>query len=203
MFNKIFTKKNPLILASKSPQRKKILKMLKINFEIIPSNEPEIIDQNLSPEKVAESLALQKAKAIAKKNPNKYILGIDTLVVSKTGIILGKPKSKKEALKMILEKSENKETIISGIALIKNEKIIVQNEKTIVCFGKISNNNANWLLEQNEWQGRSGGFSVEGRSSIFISGIEGCFWNVVGLPVFRFFKLITDKKNNYNYSTKL
>ncbi len=179
-----FTAKNPLILASKSPQRAEILDRLNIVFEACPSDEEEIFNSNDPLEKIAQDLALLKAKSVLKRYPNSIVLGVDTFVVSSKGKIITKPKNREEAKKILMEKSNSTEKVLSGIVLVSKDKQLVKTEVSKVFFADINPEDAEIILSFNEWQGRSGGFSIEGKTSFYVKGIEGDFWNIVGLPVY-------------------
>ncbi|MCT4591940.1 MAG: Maf family protein [Candidatus Gracilibacteria bacterium] len=175
-----------IVLASKSPQRKEILAKLGFDFEVCPPEQEEVVDYFKTPEEIAKNIALQKALEIQKRYPDRLILAVDTIVVSAAGNILMKPKDKAEARFMILGKSDSVETVVSGIALLKGDEKLVRYEKSHIYFAKITESDADKILTFNEWQGRSGAFSVEGRTSLYIKGIKGCFYNIVGLPVYLF-----------------
>ncbi|MBI5415034.1 septum formation protein Maf [Candidatus Peregrinibacteria bacterium] len=185
-----FSKNSPLILASKSPQRIRILKMLGIPFVSVEHEFEEFLDHELSPEKNVEMLAEGKAQSLVKKYPNSCIVGIDTLVVSESGKILGKPQHKEEAREMFREKSGKKELIISGISIIKDNQKITAHEVSSVEFMEFSEADIEKILELNEWKNKSGGIMIEGKSSMYIESIEGNFWNIVGFPVPTFLELL-------------
>lgn len=179
-----FTQQSPLVLASKSPQRADILNKLHLPFVAVPSNAEEIFNPADKIEKIAQDLALLKAEAIKEKYPKEIILGVDTFVVSETGEIITKPKNREDAREMILKKSNSVEIIISGVALVQGDKKLVKTEISKVNFATITPEDAEIILSFDEWQGRSGGFSIEGKTSFYIKGIEGDYWNIVGLPVY-------------------
>jgi len=189
-FQQIFTAEDPLILASESPQRVEILTMMQIPFCTVKSDFPEILDPALSPVETAGLFAKGKAESVAKNFPNSFVVGVDTLVVSADGEILGKPKDEIEARRMIAQKSGKMETVISGICLVTPTQTIVRHEIAEIHFAVITAEDIEWMLACNEWQGRSGAISVEGRSSAFIERINGNFWNIVGFPIPTFLKML-------------
>ena len=113
-----------LILASSSPRRKKILNMVKLNFDVIPSNIDETYEQNLSPQQIVENLSKKKATTISKKFPKSYVIGADT-VVSIENQILNKPQNQEEAYKMLRILSNKKHMVITGVCLITEKNNIL------------------------------------------------------------------------------
>jgi septum formation protein len=196
-FAQLFPAKKPLILASKSAQRTQILTLLKVNHQVRPSSFEEIIPPELaaSPEKIAKYFAESKALNLQKEFPDDLILGVDTLVVNQHGQVLGKPKTRSEAKQMLLDKSQAVERVISGISLISPKQKLTLSATSLVYFKEISPEEAEVILNWDEWQGRSGGFSVEGRSSLLVKRIEGDFYNIVGLPVFTFGQMLLEIKD--------
>lgn len=183
----------PLILASQSPQRYNILKMLDMPFQVVKSDFSEAVTADhadWSPEEIAKDFALQKALSVQNRFPDNIILGVDTLVVDTEGKILGKPKNIDEAQSMLIGKSQNMETVISGIAVLNAKTRLIDSESTKIFFAKIDKDNLRKILSFNEWQERSGAFSIEGKSMFFIKKIDGDYWNVVGLPVYLFGRML-------------
>ena len=174
-----------LILASGSPQRKRILKMLGIPFRAIPSDIDEHHDGLTRPHAVAKSIALRKALAVAAAHPRDWVLGVDTLVVLASGKICGKPKNRAEAKKVILSYSGRHCDVYSGIALVNlsQKKQWVDLEKSRLIFHKFQPSVAEAYLDLNTWQGSSGSMTIEGAGEKLIKKRVGEYWNIVGLPV--------------------
>lgn len=177
-----------IILASKSPRRKEILENLELDFEIITADTNE--DSQISdPQKLVEELAFRKADAVKNLliSENKYssdlaIIGCDT-VVANGNDILGKPKDRKDAVLMLKSLSGKKHRVISGLAILKGEKTFVSNEVTEVLFDNLSEEEIENYVKTGESDDKAGGYAVQGLASKFIKGINGCYFNVVGLPV--------------------
>lgn len=177
-----------IILASKSPRRKEILENLELDFEIITADTNE--DSQISdPQKLVEELAFRKADAVKNLliSENKYssdlaIIGCDT-VVANGDDILGKPKDRKDAVLMLKSLSGKKHRVISGLAILKGEKTFVSNEVTEVLFDNLSEEEIENYVKTGESDDKAGGYAVQGLASKFIKGINGCYFNVVGLPV--------------------
>ena len=181
------------ILASSSPQRKQILQKLGVDFKVVPSNIDEHHNGLKRPHAIAQYLAFQKAETVAKKYPNEWVLGCDTLVVLSNGEIACKPKNRADAKRTIKLYRDSYCDVYSGLALVNRlsnnslaesrTKKFIQHEKTRLYFRNFSNKNIEEYLNSNEWQNRSGSMTIEGKGGKWVKKIEGDYWNVVGLPV--------------------
>ncbi|MCK5643799.1 MAG: septum formation protein Maf, partial [Gammaproteobacteria bacterium] len=176
---------NQLILASKSPQRKQILKDMGICFQSVPSHVDEHHSGLIRPHAIAKVIALRKAEEIARKYPNEWVLGCDTFVLLSNGKIAVKPKSRADARKTIEFYRNSYCDVYSGLALINKslDKKFVQYDKTRLKFRDFSDEEIEQYLCSGEWKGRSGSMTIEGRGGKWVKKIEGDYWNVVGLPV--------------------
>ena len=178
---------NYLILASKSPQRKNILKDMGIEFKTVPSH----IDETATAKglkayhSIAKRIALKKAEEIAKHHPNDWVLGCDTFVVLSDGSLSEKPKDINDARRTINLYKNSHCDVYSGLALInkKLNKELVHYDKTRLYFRKFTNAEREEYLDSGEWKDRSGSMTIEGRGGKWVKKIEGDYWNVVGLPV--------------------
>lgn len=179
-----------LILASASPRRKELLKILGLNFEIIPSMvEEKIIGKE--PTLIATSLAEQKAQDVAKRVEEGIVIGADTIVALE-GTILGKPESKEEAVRMLSMLSGKEHHVITGIALIDvvTKKTLVDYELTKVFFRDLTAEEIENYVRTNEGLDKAGAYAIQGIGSILVKGIEGCYFNVVGLPLTKIYLLL-------------
>lgn len=178
-------KDKPFILASGSPQRKNILKKLGISFRSIAPNIDEHHSGFKKPHAIVKSIALRKAQTIAKKHPDDWIIGCDTIVILSNGKIAVKPKNRADAKKTIRLYQNSHCDVYSGLALINQIKGIKKlgYEKTRLIFDKFDNKQIEEYLDSNEWRDRSGSMTIEGRGGKWIRRVEGCYWNVVGLPI--------------------
>jgi septum formation protein len=175
-----------LVLASSSPRRKMLLEQLGLYFEVVVSDIHEDLQQPLPPGQLAETLALQKAQAIAVSHPERIIIGADTIVVDDLGI-LGKPKDAHDASQMLARLSGNVHRVITGLALISTQspaEIIVRHETTQVKFTTLSDQDIAWYLHTGEPLDKAGAYAIQGKGARFIEWIHGCCHNVVGLPLF-------------------
>lgn len=178
-----------LILASKSPRRKEILENLGVRFNIITIDTDEHTSET-DGKKYVEEIAFRKGDAVRKMLENngeltcdEIILSCDTVVVSADGEIMGKPQDRADAKRMILAFSGKPHFVISGIALITKEKTVVTSECTTVYFDSVNEEDVERYLDTDEAYDKAGAYAIQGYASLWINGIEGDYFNVVGLPI--------------------
>lgn len=175
-----------LILASASPRRAAILRLVGWLFEKQIADIDETGFPGETPEDYVRRLAREKAIAVAAKNENALILGADTIVVIENQII-GKPKDLTDARRMLKLLSGNWHEVFTGIALVKvTEESLetkVDLQKTRVKFAEMSDAEIEFLVEYGEPLDKAGAYAVQAQAALFIERIEGDYWNVVGLPV--------------------
>jgi septum formation protein len=178
-----------LLLASASPRRREILENLGFEFEIIPSNVDESEVQWSDPVESAKLLAEIKGVDAQMTRPRKTIISADTIVLC-DGKVMGKPSGPEEAGEMLGKLSGRMHEVVTGIALIAppNHRII-EAESTKVFFRKISTKEISLYIETREPFDKAGAYAIQGYASAFIDRIEGCYFNVVGLPVARLFSM--------------
>ncbi|NLL81498.1 MAG: septum formation inhibitor Maf [Tissierellia bacterium] len=186
-----------IVLASGSPRRREILEKFNIDLIIEKANVDERINEGERPEQIAMSLSLIKALDVGKKFPKDIIIAADTIVVL-DGIILGKPKDKEDAFYMLDMLSDRVHEVITGIALIKEDENlkIIDYEKTKVKFRKLTDNLINRYINTDEPFDKAGAYAIQGIGQILVENIEGCYFNVVGLPLTKIDKLM-NKYFNY------
>ncbi len=179
-----------IILASGSPRRAEILTSVGWEFEKFTADIDESEIAGESPEVYVRRLAKTKAETAAGKFKDKIVLGADTTVVIDEQII-GKPSDFDDARKMLERLSGNWHEVLTGIAIVGNEKSVVGIQSTKVRFNKMSADEINFLVEKGEPLDKAGAYAVQAQAALFIEKIEGDYWNVVGLPislVYRLFK---------------
>lgn len=181
-----------IILASSSPRRKELLLKYGIKPIINSSNIEEIISTSETPEQVAMSLAFLKAEDIASNfSGNEIVIAADTIVCFEDNI-LGKPVNEDEARYMIQRMSGKKHFVVTGLSIIKvgtNNKI-VDYEKTMVKFRELSEDKIQRYLNTGEYKDKAGGYGIQGQGEILVEEINGCYSNVVGLPIPKLDKLL-------------
>ena len=179
---------SPLILASKSPRRKNLLEQIGLTFKVIPSEVDESFDIDLLPSEFVRHYAKKKATNIAKKNPNSYVIGADT-IVAYNDQILGKPRDKDESYRMLSTLSGKTHKVYTGVSIQhKNLKI---NEKfyevTDVSFNTLSDNDIYYYIDTYKPFDKAGSYGIQDWFSVHVNKINGCFYNVMGLPISSFY----------------
>lgn len=173
-----------IILASKSPRRRDILKLAESNFDVIDSNIEEREVSFERPEIMVTRLAFQKAMSVAAEHPESLVIGADTTVVI-DGRILGKPKSYDEAFDMIRMLSGRVHKVITGISVIKLDELTKINDYTIsqVRFRELTDEDIKSYLDKNDYIDKAGAYGIQGIGSILVEGLYGDYMNVVGMSL--------------------
>lgn len=183
-----------LILASASPRRSALLSQIGLTFEIFPSEiEESLPTKNLSPEKVTQKLAKLKARAVAERYTEGVVIGADTLVVFKKEL-LGKPKNREDAKSMLSRLSGKTHRVITGVTLIdvKKKTETTWSEVTKVCFRELCADEIDNYIQSGEAEDKAGAYGIQGRGAAFVKRIDGCYFNVVGLPLASFVEKLAD-----------
>ena len=180
-----------LILASKSPRRKELLSIITTDFEIIPAVGEENADPALSPDMFVQELAKQKALEIAASHPDDVIIGSDTVVAAQ-GEILGKPKDKADAFRMLSLLSGTSHSVFTGVAVVKNGGVHSFTEETKVKFFTLSDSEINDYIATGEPFDKAGAYGIQDIGALLVEGIEGDYYNVMGLPVGRLYRLLKE-----------
>ena len=171
-----------LILASKSPRRKELLKQIGIPFVVVVSDAEEVSGNSWTPAALVVENAKRKARAVAEKYPDSPVLGADT-VVSSEGKIFGKPKDKDEARKILTALSGKMHEVTTGLALINRNEIRTTNVTTKVFFDTMTKADIDAYIATEESMDKAGAYTIQGKAARFIEKIEGSYSNVVGLPL--------------------
>ncbi len=182
-----------LILASNSPRRKDLLDQVQIDYTVDPSNSEEIINETLSPEDLVIDLARGKALEVADRHRHSIVLAADTMVIYDKHY-LGKPKDTDDAEKMLHTLSGKTHRVITGVVLFDTEthRKLEAVETTYVTFGFLSPEEIRWYVESGEPFGKAGAYAIQGLAARFVERIEGCYNNVIGLPVYRVLDLLKE-----------
>jgi septum formation protein len=170
----------PLILASRSPQRRGILEQLGVDFEVMITDTEEL--ETGPPYEVAIENAYRKAAAAAPADAQRPVLGVDT-IVSIGSRIWGKPVSEAEARDTLRALDNRRHTVISGVCVIADGRTRTATATTEVQFRALDDELIDWYLASGEWRERAGGYAIQGRGAALVAAIEGDYTNVVGLPV--------------------
>jgi septum formation protein len=173
-----------LILASGSPQRKAILEQLGVQFRVVVPAVDELEDG--SPEELVVENAHRKATAavagLGLSDSAQPVLGVDT-VVALGSQVYGKPKDREQARATLATLSGRTHRVLSGVCLIADGKARKRAAVTSVAFRLLNAATLDWYLDSDEWQGRAGGYAIQGRGAALVERIDGDYLNVVGLPV--------------------
>jgi len=172
----------PLVLASQSPRRAQILELLGVEFRI---EQPccEENAENIPLKNIPLELAKRKALSVSAKCQKDFVLGGDTLVFCENEV-LGKPKSENDAYEMLKKLRNRVHKVISGLALCQNEEILFTGEsQTEVHFRDYSDLEILNYISTMEYADKAGAYGAQGKGARFIKSINGCFYNVMGLPI--------------------
>jgi septum formation protein len=179
-----------LVLASASPRRKELLTQADYEFKIIPANIPEERHPNEDPTAFVARLAQEKAQAVfdllsnGSPEGNLLVLGADTIVVTPEEI-LGKPQNPEDAARMLRLLSGRTHQVITGVCLVSKEHTQVATETTAVTMREITEPEIAAYIASGEPMDKAGGYAIQGYAARWIPRIEGCYFNVVGLPIAR------------------
>jgi septum formation protein len=173
-----------LILASASPRREALLQALGVPFDVIVSDEQETIDPRLPPEDQAGLLAVRKARAVANDLAVGKVLGADTLVIL-DGEILGKPLDDDDATAMLRRLSGQEHDVVTGVALVDaaNGSSLWRSVTSHVRMRSLSEGDIAQYVATGEPRDKAGGYAIQGDGAALIAGFEGCYNNIVGLPL--------------------
>jgi septum formation protein len=181
---KNLNKKRTIILASSSPRRKELLEKIGISFTVDPSDYPEDLNSDLSPEELAKSISRGKAQAVAKKYKDAIIIAADTFGIL-NGKILGKPHTPSEAEAMLQLISGKSHRVITGLTVIDSarQKSVTRTIETQVYIKKLSPEQISHYVKTGEPLDKAGAYAIQGLGSIIVEKIAGDYYNVVGLPL--------------------
>jgi septum formation protein len=181
-----------LVLASASPRRQELLRSAGITFEVQPADISEDSVSGESATQCAERLAQEKALAVARKRRADLVLGADT-VVAIDGQILGKPADSHDAVRMLRLLSGRTHQVITGVCLVVDGRSTTANESTIVTMSEITEQEIRDYVATGEPMDKAGAYAIQGIASRWIPRIEGDYSNVVGLPIARVYRMLTEK----------
>ncbi|HHX86800.1 MAG TPA: septum formation inhibitor Maf [Firmicutes bacterium] len=180
-----------IILASASPRRARLLSQAGIPFRVIPAEVEEVYPW-LEPAAAVQQQALSKAEQVAKNLPRGIVLGADTVVLHR-GEVLGQPQSLLEARKMLVRLSGDQHRVITGIALVDVEsgRKLLDCVQTRVWMKALEKELIDAYISTGEPLDKAGAYGIQGKAALFVDKIEGCYFNVVGLPLSRLCLLLS------------
>ncbi|OGH09055.1 MAG: septum formation protein Maf [Candidatus Levybacteria bacterium RBG_16_35_6] len=174
-----------IVLASKSPRRKGLLKQMGIDFIVDVSDVDEDKFSHSSPVDLVKKISKEKARIVSKRHKDAIIISADTIVVL-NGKIIGKPKDKKDAKEILMNLSGKTHIVITGFTILdtKNKKEITKTVKSKVKVKKLSRKEINNYVETGEPLDKAGAYGIQDKGGVLIESVSGDCFNVVGLPIF-------------------
>lgn len=182
-----------IILASNSPRRKELLGRMGIEeFKVSAPNVEESVEEGLSPARIVEELSQRKAQAAAKKaGPKDIIIAADT-VVALDGAVLGKPRSEEDAFAMLSALSGREHHVYTGVTVLQGERAVTEHEETAVQFRELAPEEIRGYIATGEPMDKAGAYGAQGKAALFVSRIEGDYFNVMGLPLYLLGGMLSD-----------
>lgn len=174
--------RRPLVLASTSPQRRALLAQLGVPFRVV---EPAYDEVPLpgAHEAVVEERSRGKARSVSQGPDDGPVIGVDTEVSLGTGEVLGKPADAADARAMLLRLAGREHVVLSGLTVRDGATERTGHARTVVRFRALATAEVDAYVAAGEWRGRAGGYAIQERGAALVERVDGCFWNVVGLPV--------------------
>jgi septum formation protein len=182
----------PLLLASTSPQRRAILQQLGIPFDVVAPDYVEHDPPEADAEQLVRDHALGKARSVAAQGGDRPVLGVDTTVVL-GGRLYAKPTDAGDAERMLEELAGRTHAVVSGLAMITPGWELVEVELTRVTFRPLTPRDLARYLSAGEWEGRAGGYAIQGKGAALVERVEGDYLNVVGLPAARLVRILAER----------
>ena len=177
------------VLASSSPRRQELLKLLIPDFEVVPSDVDESVHAAERPETMVARLAREKALAVQGQRPSACIIGADTVVVCEEAI-LGKPASHEDAGSMLRILNGKTHQVLTGVCLVYLDSLFAECVTTDVTFHRLLDSEIEGYVQSGEPLDKAGGYAIQGLGARFVERINGCYFNVVGLPVSTLYQMM-------------
>jgi septum formation protein len=182
----------PILLASTSPQRRAILEQLGIPFEVVTPRYEEADPPGLTVTELVRSHAAGKARSVAAGAGDRPVLGVDTAVVL-GGRVYAKPGGAEEAAETLEALSGRTHQVVSGLCLVTPAWEEVEHDVTRVSFRVLTPRDVGAYVDSGEWEGRAGGYAIQGLGAALVERIEGDYLNVVGLPAALLVRLLSNR----------
>ena len=184
---------NKIVLASSSPRRYEILKLLVEDFIVDYSTIDETIDDSISAVNNVKEIARLKTISISQKYENDWVIGADTIVCLNNRII-GKPKDKIHARRILKELSGTTHEVITGVFMKRGNFEISFSATTLVSMNEITDIEIERYIETNEPLDKAGAYGIQGKGAVFVKEIKGDFYNVMGLPINQIYSVIKENQ---------
>ena len=171
-------------MASSSPRRRDLLSSLGLMFQVVPAELQEIPSSHEADKDFSLRVAEKKALAVGKQYPHAWVIGADTVVVIE-GEILGKPRDREDAKRMLQRLANREHVVITSYVLIKvaEGKKIEGVEETLVKIYSLGEHEIEWYVNTGEPYDKAGGYAIQGKGAFMVEWIKGSYTNVVGLPL--------------------
>ena len=182
----------PILLASTSPQRRAILEQLGLPFDVVDPKYAEETPSEGDAVALVREHASKKARSVVDDAGDRPIIGVDT-AVALGGRIFGKPADATEAEAMLEELGGKTHVVVSGLCVVTRGWEVVEHEATRVMFRALTPRDLAAYVATGEWEGRAGGYAVQGRGAGLVRRIEGDYLNVVGLPAALLIRILADR----------
>ncbi len=181
-----------IILASQSPRRRELLGQMGLKgFKVTSPDVDEDVDENLHPSLVVEELSLRKARAVAAHaDEDDLIIAADT-VVALEGTVLGKPADETDAFTMLSALSGNRHYVYTGVTVIRGDQVVTQHEVTTVSFRDIEPEEIEHYIATGEPMDKAGAYGIQGLGALLVDRIDGDYFNVMGLPIYRLGRILS------------
>jgi len=180
-----------IILASQSPRRRELLAQMGItDFIIRPAEGDETAEPGLSPAQLVETLSRQKGLEVAARSASDDLIIAADTVVAVDGQVLGKPRSTQEAHAMLAALSGRTHTVYTGVTLCRGGEVLTEHEATAVRFRTLTPDEIAAYVATGEPMDKAGAYGIQGVGALLVEGIEGDYFNVVGLPVCRLGRML-------------
>jgi septum formation protein len=174
----------PIVLASQSPRRAELIARLALDFDVQPADIDESYQPGEAPPEHAERLAREKAQVVAATHPHALVVGSDTIVVI-DGDVLGKPKSREQAVEMLMRLSGRDHEVCTGVAVAMDGRVESGLERVRVRFRTLTREACEQYAATGEPMDKAGSYGIQGFGSAIVESIEGDYFAVMGLPVVR------------------
>lgn len=175
-----------IVLASQSPRRRELLARMGVEeFEVCPSADEETAPDGLTPDRLVEYLSADKARRAAGRFAREDIIIAADTVVAVDGRVLGKPRSRQEAVEMLTLLSGRSHTVYTGVTVCRGDVTRTEHERTRVTFRPLTGAEIETYVDTKEPMDKAGSYGIQGLGCLLVQGIEGDYYNVVGLPVCR------------------
>ena len=182
---------NHLILASGSPRRRELLSLYTTDFTVCVSDFDESAVTAPTPAQLVEQLAIGKCLAVAKQHPDAVVIGCDT-VVDVDGTVFGKPHDAEDAKRMLRALSGREHRVHTGVCICRGRRAAATVETTVVHFSPIAEDDLCAYVRTPEPYDKAGAYAIQGHAALWCAGIEGCYYNIMGLPVHRTAQLLRE-----------